>query len=85
MQLIYLLILILPALISSEPISLTDKTWKDMLCGQWMVELLVEICVPLTPIATSIYPILVMHHGVHHVNTLNLHGMILLKQWFRKK
>lgn len=25
--------------ISTEPLALTDKTWKDMLCGQWMVEL----------------------------------------------
>ena len=38
-RLLTILILFLPTLISSEPLRLTDKTWKDMLCGQWMVEL----------------------------------------------
>ena len=35
----FLLLLLLPTLILTEPLNLTDKTWKDMLCGQWMVEL----------------------------------------------
>jgi hypothetical protein len=38
-HLLSVLILFLPNLISTEPLALTDKTWKDMLCGQWMVEL----------------------------------------------
>ncbi|CAF4618992.1 unnamed protein product [Rotaria sp. Silwood1] len=28
----------------NEPLSLTDKTWKDMLCGQWMVEFYAPWC-----------------------------------------
>ncbi|CAF1327501.1 unnamed protein product [Rotaria sordida] len=39
-----LVILILPNLIVSEPLELTDKTWKDMLCGQWMVEFYAPWC-----------------------------------------
>ncbi|CAF2356915.1 unnamed protein product [Rotaria sp. Silwood2] len=39
-----LLIFILPNLITSEPLALTDKTWKDMLCGQWMVEFYAPWC-----------------------------------------
>ena len=35
----FLLLLLVPNLILTEPLNLTDKTWKDMLCGQWMVEL----------------------------------------------
>jgi len=31
-------------LISSKPIELTDKTWKDMLCGQWLVEFYAPWC-----------------------------------------
>ncbi|CAF3856619.1 unnamed protein product [Rotaria magnacalcarata] len=29
---------------ANEPIPLTDKTWKDMLCGQWMVEFYAPWC-----------------------------------------
>ncbi|CAF3410773.1 unnamed protein product [Rotaria socialis] len=49
-----LLILILSNQISSEPISLTDKTWKDMLCGQWMVEFYAPWC-PSCQYFTSIW------------------------------
>jgi len=43
-HLIFLLIIFLPNLISTEPLVLTDKTWKDMLCGQWMVEFYAPWC-----------------------------------------
>ncbi|CAF1087664.1 unnamed protein product [Adineta ricciae] len=43
-HLLPILILFLPTLISSEPLRLTDKTWKDMLCGQWMVEFYAPWC-----------------------------------------
>jgi len=32
-------LLFLTHLISSEPIALTDRTWSQMLNGEWMVEL----------------------------------------------
>lgn len=38
-SLFILILLHLSHQISAEPLALTDKTWKDMLCGQWMVEL----------------------------------------------
>ena len=31
--------LLFPSIISTEPLELTDKTWRDMLDGQWMIEL----------------------------------------------
>lgn len=43
-HLICLLILSLTYFISSKPLELTDKTWKDMLCGQWMVEFYAPWC-----------------------------------------
>ncbi|CAF1141754.1 unnamed protein product [Adineta steineri] len=38
------LILFIPNLILTQPLDLTDKTWKDMLCGQWMVEFYAPWC-----------------------------------------
>ncbi|CAF1279358.1 unnamed protein product [Didymodactylos carnosus] len=37
-------ILLLFSFVQTEPLSLTDKTWKDMLCGQWMVEFYAPWC-----------------------------------------
>ncbi|CAF1110196.1 unnamed protein product [Adineta steineri] len=39
-----LLALFFPCLISTEPIELTDQTWKKMLDGQWMVEFYAPWC-----------------------------------------
>lgn len=44
MKFFQLILLILPQLILSEPIVLTDKTWREMLCGQWMVEFYAPWC-----------------------------------------
>ncbi|CAF3699253.1 unnamed protein product [Rotaria sordida] len=40
----FLLLLLLPYLISTEPLELTDTTWKNMLNGQWMVEFYATWC-----------------------------------------
>ncbi|CAM4826834.1 unnamed protein product [Rotaria magnacalcarata] len=39
-----LLLLLLPCLISTQPVDLTDKTWREMLTGQWMVEFYAPWC-----------------------------------------
>ncbi|CAF1071025.1 unnamed protein product [Rotaria sp. Silwood1] len=39
-----LLLLLFPYLISTKPIELTDKTWKNMLNGEWMVEFYATWC-----------------------------------------
>lgn len=40
----YLILFVLPHLISSEIVNLTDETWKIMLNGQWMVEFYAPWC-----------------------------------------
>jgi len=42
--LLSILILVLPNLTSAKLLQLTDNTWKDMLCGQWMVEFYAPWC-----------------------------------------
>lgn len=69
-------ILSVVSLVKTEPLSLTDKTWKDMLCGQWMVELYGILC---TFYPDVYYSFLVMHHGAHHVNISNRPGVTLRK------
>ncbi|CAF3654163.1 unnamed protein product [Rotaria socialis] len=39
-----LLLLLLPCLISTQLVDLTDKTWREMLTGQWMVEFYAPWC-----------------------------------------
>ncbi|CAF2603852.1 unnamed protein product [Rotaria sp. Silwood2] len=40
----FLLLLLLPYVISTQPIELTDKTWKNMVTGEWMVEFYATWC-----------------------------------------
>lgn len=72
----YLILFVLPHLISSEIVNLTDETWKIMLNGQWMVELWGNGKQPekLELLLSNFSCLSATHLGVRLVNIFNQFG-----------